>query len=314
MGTAELLIIGGGVAGIAVAASVLRRRPEVSIAIVEPRNKHYYQPAWTLVAGGLVDPARTERPMLRCIPKGVLWVKTNCAEFDPVRNAVVLESGERISYRALVVCPGIKLKWDAIEGLPETLGQNGVTSNYKLGLASYTWQLVRSLKEGIALFTQPSMPIKCPAAPQKAVYLSSDLWRRWGALRGIDVKLNVSGPVLFSVPPFIPVLMGYVDRYRVALSLKTSLKAIDGPGRTAWFERREEDGSTTAMVERFDMIHVVPPQSAPDFVFRSPLANDDGWVDVEPMWSPTPFGTAATITSSASAMSAQRPAPRPLQL
>ena len=158
------------------------------------------------------------------------------------------------------------------------------------------------------------MPIKCPAAPQKAVYLSSDLWRRWGALRGIDVKLNVSGPVLFSVLPFIPVLMGYVDRYRVALSLKTSLKAIDGPGRTAWFERREEDGSTTAMVERFDMIHVVPPQSAPDFVFRSPLANDDGWVDVEPMWSPTPFGTAATITSSASAMSAQRPAPRPLQL
>ena len=31
----------------------------------------------------------------------------------------------------------------------------------------------------------------------------------------------------------------------------------------------------------FDMIHVTPPQSAPDFVSRSPLANAAGWVEVD---------------------------------
>jgi sulfide:quinone oxidoreductase len=76
--------------------------------------------------------------------------------------------------------------------------------------------------------------------------------------------------------------MQYVRKYDVALSLKTTLKAIDGPARKAWFEVREDDGSTSNRAEAFDMIHVVPPQTAPDFVRHSALANEDGWADVDP--------------------------------
>jgi sulfide:quinone oxidoreductase len=282
MRTVEVLVVGGGAAGIAVAASLLRRRSEAAVAIVEPQDKHYYQPAWTLVAGGLFDPSKTERPMRHCIPKGVQWIRASVAAFDPAGNAVVLDDGERIGYRVLVICPGLQLNWHAIEGLPETLGRNGVTSNYRFELASYTWQLVRTLREGAAIFTQPPMPIKCPAAPLKALYLSSDIWRRRGTLGRIEVKLNISGAALFSVPLFVPALLNYVDRYNAALSLKTTLAAIDGPARKAWFEIQNEDGSVRRVAESFDMIHVVPPQSAPDFVRRSPLANGEGWVDVDP--------------------------------
>src|SRR3546814_3199117 len=59
------------------------------------------------------------------------------------------------------------LDWDSIDGLSATLGRNGVTSNYSFDTAPYTWRLVRELREGIALFTQPPMPIKCAGAPQK---------------------------------------------------------------------------------------------------------------------------------------------------
>jgi sulfide:quinone oxidoreductase len=162
----------------ATAASLLRRRPLLNVAIIEPRDKHYYQPGWTLGGGGIFDRTATERPMASVMPGGVSWVRAAVAGFEPEWNRVVLEDGTRVCYRTLVVAPGLELHWAGIEGLPETLGRNGVTSNYLFEMAPYTWELVQRLRAGRALFTQPPMPIKCAGAPQKALYLACDHWRR----------------------------------------------------------------------------------------------------------------------------------------
>jgi sulfide:quinone oxidoreductase len=103
--------------------------------------------------------------MAEVMPKGVEWLKAAVAGFEPDRNQVVLEAGERVGYRSLVVSPGIELHWDGVEGLRDTLGRNGVTSNYLFEMAPYTWELVQALRGGTALFTQPPMPIKCAGAP-----------------------------------------------------------------------------------------------------------------------------------------------------
>ena len=63
-----------------------------------------------------------------------------------------------------------------------------------------------------ALFTQPPMPIKCAGAPQKAMYLACDHWRRAGVLRGVGVEFHTAGAVLFGVPPYVAALMRYVER------------------------------------------------------------------------------------------------------
>jgi sulfide:quinone oxidoreductase len=179
------------------------------------------------------------------------------------------------------VAPGIKLDWHRIEGLVETLGKNGVTSNYRYDLAPYTWELVRSLKEGRAVFTQPPMPIKCAGAPQKAMYLSADHWQRAGVLRNIDIQFRNAGGVLFGVKDYVPALEKYIDRYGAKLNFFNTLVAIDGPARKAWFEVRKPDTPVERVEVEFDMIHVVPPQTAPDFVRVSPLADAAGWVDVD---------------------------------
>lgn len=278
----DVLVVGGGAAGISVTSSLLRRRPTLSIAIVEPSDKHYYQPGWTLVGGGEYPRAATERPMERCMPPGIRWIRAAAAGFEPEHNRVVLEDGERVAYKTLIVCPGIKLNWQAIEGLSETLGRNGVTSNYAFDMAAYTWDLVRAMRRGTALFTQPSMPIKCAGAPQKAMYLSCDHWLRRGVLGDIDVEFNNAGGVLFGVADFVPPLMEYVRKYDARLAFNSTLKAIDGPGKKAWFEVAGADGKTSTEEKSFDFIHVVPPQTAPDFVRNSALADAAGWVDVSP--------------------------------
>lgn len=276
----DIVIVGGGAAGIGVVASLLKRDKHLSIVIIEPATKHYYQPAWTLVGAGEFDIDKTERNMADCIPKGAVWLQAAATSFEPENNLVHTDKLGSIQYQQLIVAAGLKINWDAIKGLADTLGKNGVTSNYRFDLAPYTWQLVQNLKAGKALFTQPPMPIKCAGAPQKAMYLSCSHWEHEGVLKKISVDFNNAGAVLFGVKEYVAPLMAYIKRYNANLSFSSTLVEVDGINKKAWFNVKDADGNISRIEKDFDMLHVVPPQVAPDFIKQSPLANAEGWVEV----------------------------------
>lgn len=278
----DIVVIGGGSAGIGLLASLLKRDPQLNLILIEPSADHYYQPAWTLVGGGAHDIRKTMRPMARVLPDGVTWVQAAVSQLLPDEQALVLDSGQRVTWNNLIVCPGLRLAWEKIEGLEQTLGHNGVTSNYSYQHAPYTWQLVQQLKGGKAIFTQPVMPIKCAGAPQKAMYLSCDHWLKQGALNTIDVEFNLAGAALFGVATFVPPLMNYVEKYGARLAFNSNLIKVDGPARKAWFEVKDAEGNLSIEEKSFDMLHVVPPQVAPDFIRHSPLADAAGWCEVDP--------------------------------
>ena len=275
----SVVIVGGGAAGISVASSLLSRQPNLDIAIIDPAEIHYYQPGWTMVDGGIFKPEKTVRTMASLIPKQVQWIKAAVAAFDPDNKQVLLEGCKPLNYDALVVCPGLKLNWHGIEGLVETLGKNGVTSNYRYDLAPYTWQLVRDMQRGKAVFTQPPMPIKCAGAPQKAMYLSADHWQKQGVLKDIQIDFYNTGAALFGVAAYVPALMEYVKRYDANLHFNHQLIKVDGSQKRAWFKQMQGENSQIVETD-FDMIHVVPPQQAPDFIRASNLVDQAGWISV----------------------------------
>ena len=277
----DIVIVGGGAAGLAVAASLKSRKSSLDIAVIDPADIHYYQPGWTMVGGGIFEASDTAKTMGSLIPRGVTWIKSAVAAFEPKDDAVILDGCRVVKYKRLIVAPGLKLAWDRVEGLEATLGKNGVTSNYRYDLAPYTWNLVKNMKEGRAIFTQPPMPIKCAGAPQKAMYLSGDHWTRAGVLKDISIDFMNAGGVLFGVKDYVPALEGYVQKYGVNLNFFHNLKAIDGEAKKAWFTVAKPDTTPTEVEVEFDMIHVVPPQIAPDFIRVSPLADAAGWVDVD---------------------------------
>jgi sulfide:quinone oxidoreductase len=277
---ADILVIGGGSAGIGVSASLLKRDPTLLLTIVEPSDRHYYQPAWTLAGRGRFDVAKTVRPTSSVIPPSARWIKQAASRIDPDSKRVMLADGSTLEYEQLIVCPGLRLAWERIEGLEDTLGKNGVTSNYSYNHAPYTWSLVQGLKQGKAIFTQPPMPIKCAGAPQKAVYLSCDFWQSSGVLKNIEVEFHNAGGVLFSVATFVPPLMEYIKRYHVNLQLNSTLTRVDGTKKVATFSVKSADETLTTVQKPFDILHVVPPQVAPDFIRESGLADAAGWCEV----------------------------------
>lgn len=273
----DVVVVGGGAGGIAAAASILSRDKRLNLAIIDPADKHYYQPGWTMVGGGIFQPVTTGRPMSSVIPAGATWIKQAVAGFDPDNNTVQLDDDSQLHYDRMVVAPGLKLNWEGVEGLKESLGKNGVTSNYTYETAPYTWKLVQELKSGKALFTQPTMPIKCAGAPQKAMYLSADYWVKQGLINSIDVQFYTATPGLFGVAAYVPALMKYVEKYQAGLHFQHNLVKIDGDKKIATFQNA--DGDTVE--SDYDMLHVCPPQVAPDFIRESPLADASGWIDVD---------------------------------
>jgi len=277
----QIVIVGGGNAGISVAAQLLLKDKGLDIAIIDPSDKHYYQPGWTLVGAGVFNIQKTVKNESEVIPKGVRWIKRKAIGFDPEHNKVLLEGDKVVRYEYLVVAPGIQLNWDAVKGLKETLGKNGVCSNYSYQTAPYTFECIRNFKGGKAIFHNPHTPVKCGGAPHKIMYLATDYFRKHGLLDKTDIQYWSGGSRLFGVDKYEKTLLKVVERGHIKLHFFVRLEEIDGPNHKAKFVGFGEENKDKVYWVDFDMIHVTPPQSAPDFVRNSSLANSAGWVDVD---------------------------------
>jgi sulfide:quinone oxidoreductase len=265
----KVLIIGGGTAGITVAAR-LGRAGVTDIAIVEPSGSHYYQPLFTLVGGGRAPLSETVRPEGSVMPRGVLWVREAAASIDPAAQTVATMSGRVLGYDYLVVAPGIQLDFGKIPGLTETLGERGVSSNYRPDLPPRTWEFIRDLRGGTALFTMPAGPIKCAGAPQKIAYLAADWWRSQGVLDRTRVILVLPTAAMFSQPDWAKVLEGIAAGYGIEVRKESQLTEVDGDNKRAVIS--DTKAGTKETVD-YDILHAVPPQSAPDWLKATPLAD-----------------------------------------
>ncbi len=272
----KIVIIGGGTGGVAVAAHLQKEVEGLDIAIVEPAETHYYQPGWTFVGGGITKAEKTARSMSSVIPKGVKWIKDGVSTIEPAANALMLVSGEQVSYDFLIVAAGIKIDWDAIPGLKESLGKDGVVSNYDYNVAPKTWETIQNFKGGTAIFTQPPPPFKCPGAAQKILYLADDAFRKSNVRSKSNLIFCSAAPGIFPVKKYAAALNEVIARKGLDMRYQTRLVEIRADTKEAVFDKGGEQE-----VIKYDMIHVTPPMSAPDFLKESAISDAAGWVDVD---------------------------------
>ncbi len=274
----RIVIVGGGSAGITVAAQLARTMPPSEIAIIEPSDKHYYQPLWTLVGGGVFPKQQTEREERSLIPAGTTWLRDAVTEFSPDHNTVITRDSKQVSYDFLIVAPGLQLDWDKVKGLKDSLGRDGVCSNYSYETVDKTWEFIRTFRGGNAIFTQPSPPIKCAGAPQKIMYLADDTFHKAGVHNQTKVIFASAATTIFAVKKYAQALDKVVSRRQIETRFQHNLLEVRPDQKEAVFQRLD---TKEEVVLPYNLLHVTPPMSAPDFIKRSPLANEAGWVDVD---------------------------------
>jgi sulfide:quinone oxidoreductase len=215
------------------------------------------------------------------MPKDVTWIRKAAGEVDPEANTVTCDDGSTHSYDVLVVCPGIQLDWNKTDGLEDTLGRNGVSSNYRFDLAPRMWDFIRGTRSGSAVFMMPFGPMKCAGAPQKIAYLAADYWRKQGVLDKIDVHLVVPTPRIFGIPAIADNLDEVIAGYGIQLHTLSEITAVDADSRKVTVSAVADGGTDTTL--SFDMLHAVPRQSAPDWIKTSRLSTGEptGYVEVD---------------------------------
>ena len=302
----EVLIIGGGNAGVSLAAR-LHRYGVKDVAVVEPQDNHFYQPLFSHIAGGRAKASEATRPQRSVMPEGVEWIRDSAVDINPASNTVSLASGGQLGFGHLVVCPGLQLDWDKIPGLADAVRSPSGASHYEFTLAAKSWALLSGLKAGTAVFTMPSGPIKCGGAAQKPMYLACDYWREQGVLQDIRVVMVQPYLTVFGVPGVDEELNRKIAEYGIELRLNSELVSVDASAQNALIRN-----NATGLAEElhYDVLNAVPPQSAPDWLKATELpapGDSGGFVDVDPqtlrhvrfpnIWS---LGDAAATTNSKS--------------
>src|SRR6056297_1215626 len=285
--SAHVVIVGAGAAGLALANRLSRSLEGARLTIIDPRERHVYQPGLTLVATGIWNTPKVVDRNSDYMPRDVNWVKAQVVEYDPDANAVVTDTGERIAYDYLLIATGLQLDFAAIEGMhPELIGREGIGCVYdNPEHATRTWSMIDSLVNngGVGLFTRGPGGIKCAGAPLKVTMLTEDLLRRSGRRDAVQMIYNSPSAGLFSQPDINSFLKQHFPERDIALNWHHRLKGIEPEARRATFATPEGDVRID-----YDFIHVVPPMRAPDPLFHSPLAwqsgpfADDGrWLEVD---------------------------------
>ncbi|NWF66965.1 MAG: NAD(P)/FAD-dependent oxidoreductase [Campylobacterales bacterium] len=313
----KIVIVGGGAAGITVAAQLSNKLSNPDITLIAPNEIHLYQPGQTLIAAGLWKESDIQDKNANYMPSNVKWVKDKVAQFDAAGKKVVTSKGEAISYDYLVIATGIEYAYEKIEGLSaDKIGSHGVASIYLNDLDKGTavgaikcWEQLQAFgdkakkEKVVGLFSDGLTPIKCGGAPKKIQYLTDGYLRKLGGTARDNATLDfyTPGEKMFGVPEFHDAIVKQYEARKMKFFYSHKLKAVDTDKQVAIFEKTskvqgkyDELLKEYEMIEqkenveiKFDLLHVVPPMKAPevvknsDFSFKKGSAAGFGAVEVD---------------------------------
>ncbi|MBR6662685.1 MAG: NAD(P)/FAD-dependent oxidoreductase [Alistipes sp.] len=279
----KIVIVGGGAAGISMASRLKRKLSNPDITIIDPSDRQFYQPGFTLIASGVYSADEVWKPQSECMPSGVKWVKDSVTLIHPTQNKVDTAKNGTIDYDFLVLCPGAQINWNKVEGISkETLGLGNAHSIYDWVGAQRTWPAMREFgrKGGKGIFCDTYTKHKCGGAPKKICLLSWDNARKNNNLDKIEMHYYTGSKQLYDVPYFTPRLEQIYKERNIPVDMNCRIKAVDVHSKRAYFERVETlaDGTkrSTPFSEDYDFLHFMAPQSAPDFVRDSGLSWTEG--------------------------------------
>lgn len=277
----KIVIIGGGAAGLSMAARLNRWLDSPDITLIDPSDRQYYQPGFTLIASGVYSPDEVWKKQEDYIPDGVKWVKDTVSAVDPVWNQVTTSDNGKIPYDFLVLTPGIQTNWEQVEGITQpTLGEGNAHSIYDFEGAQKTWKAIQEFSKtgGKGVYTDTYTKHKCGGAPKKICLLTEHYARKQKTRDNLSLNFYTASKELYDIPYFTPRLLEIYKERNIPINLQVRVKGVDTSAKEVHLEKTETVGDqkiVTPFKEDYEFLHFTPPMSAPDFVREAGL----GWTE-----------------------------------
>lgn len=295
----KIVIVGGGAAGITMSAYLSDMLRNVDVTIIEPNEIHHYQPGYTLIAADIFTPGEIVKPTRKLIPKHVKWLQDSVTELNPDDNSLTTAKSGKVSYDFLVLVPGCQMDFGLVEGISRTnLGEGNVHSVYDYRSSAMCRDAIKQLsggKDGNLVFTNTYTKVKCGGAPKKICLLTDGSLRKRNLRKNFNITYFANQNELMKPKVYGDRLVEIFAEREIDVKYKHRLTGVDTMTKKAFFDVLPAPsanpipaGATNGkLVVDFDLLHIVPPMSAPDFIKNSAVSvpidkdNQGGWIKVD---------------------------------
>ena len=270
----QLLVLGAGTAGTMVVNKLRRRLPRSDwrITVVEPSDRHFYQPGFLFLPFGIYAPRQVSKATGRLIAEGVDVVSGEVDRVAADDNRVLLTDGRSLPYDQLVIATGVTPRPDQTPGMLD--GGQWRRSIFDF----YTYQGAVALAGALDRFEGgrlvvhiTDMPIKCPVAPLEFAFLADDYFRRRGMRDRVELVYATPLPGAFTKPIAASRLASMLDDRKIVVEPDFVVERVDGMSLFSYDDREIP----------FDLLVTVPLNMGADFVARSGLGDELNLVHVD---------------------------------
>lgn len=271
----QVVIIGGGTAGAAVAGELKEALDRLDVALIEPSSHYYDQAEWMRVGTEGLSKEHTRRPEASALPAGVTWICDRVTNIAPGDQVVTTADGKRIGYTYLVVAVGVNPLWGRIRGLEKGLGKSGLCSIYDYEQAERTWEMIRAFQGGQAIFTAPSSPFKGGGAPLHVLHRADAFWRETGVREKTELFFITAASPDFAGRDYVEQVERDAQEKDVHVYFGRELIEVRPGRKEAVFSATEGEPQSRDVLP-YDLLHVVPPMRPSKIIETSDLAYQRG--------------------------------------
>src|SRR5437764_8392737 len=268
--TANVIVLGGGTGGTAV-ANRLRRllaESEADITVIDQDSRHWYQPGLLFVPFGGKQLNRLARSRWGQLLPGVSWQQAGIDHVDAEKHTVTLHDGGQVDYDVLIVATGARLLPDETEGLSGPGWNKNVFTFYTPDSSAHLATALKHFDAGQIVVNVVDMPIKCPVAPLEFCFLAAAFFTRRGIRDRVGITYATPLDAAFTKPIAARALAGLLERKVISLVTDFNTSSVDSDGASGTLS--SYDGRDIA----FDLAVVVPLHGGAEFVGRSPGLGD----------------------------------------
>ena len=270
----RILILGGGTGGTLVANRLRRTLGEdAEILVVDPDDRHVYQPGLLFVPFGMADPERLVRSRARQLHGGARLERAEAVRVDTGAQVVHLAGGGRLDYDVLIVASGARLAPEETEGLVGPVWRERAFDFYTPEGATALRGALDRFDGGRLVVNLVDLPIKCPVAPLEFCFLADWFLRERGVRERVELTFVTPLDAAFTKPVAAAHLAQLLEAKGVRVVSEFATGAVQDDRLVSWDEREVP----------FDLLVTVPLHAGAAFVEATPGLGDDlGFVLADP--------------------------------